>query len=63
MKYSVYGIFTGSKFLGCFEASSAEEAEELAAASEENSVCLCHKCSSEIELDEMSASSFHVENT
>lgn len=59
-KFRVYGIATGSKYLGEFEAETAEEAEEMAANSEHNSVCLCHQCSDELELDEYSFHEFQV---
>lgn len=60
-KYAVYGVMTGSKFLGEFEANSPEEAQEMAANSEENSVCLCHQCSDEIELNDFAFQEFQVE--
>lgn len=60
-KFRVYGVFTGSRYLGEFEAETAEAAEQLAAESGENHVCLCHQCSSEIELDDVSATTFVVE--
>lgn len=60
-KYAVYGVMTGSKFLGEFEANSPEEAKEMAANSEQNNVCLCHQCADEIELNEFSFQDFQVE--
>jgi hypothetical protein len=45
--FSVYGVVTGSKYLGRFEANTKEEAIKLA--SGEASVSLCHQCSDECE--------------
>jgi hypothetical protein len=47
MKFSCYGKVIGSKYLGEFEASTKEAAEELAV--QQASVSLCHHCNSEIE--------------
>ncbi|KVL67380.1 hypothetical protein [Burkholderia ubonensis] len=60
-KFRVYGMFTCSKYLGEFEAETAEEAADKAAESEENHVSLCHHCAREMDLDEYSASSFQTE--
>jgi hypothetical protein len=60
-KFRVYGVFTATKFLGEFEADSPEEAEEMAANSDENSACLCHYCSDQIELDDNCATNFVIE--
>lgn len=62
-KFAVYGIATGSKYLGTFEAETREEAEDMAANSEANSICLCHQCASEIELDDFSFQEFTAEET
>lgn len=48
-KYNVYGTVVGSKYLGVFEASSAEEAVEKALQSDEAYVSLCHQCAGECE--------------
>lgn len=48
-KYMIIGVVTGSKHIGVFEASSKEEAEKMAYASEGVYVSLCHACSSECE--------------
>ena len=61
MKYRVYGIWTGSKFLGEFEANSEEGAIDMAAESEANYVGLCHQCAHELEVDEPFAQEFQVE--
>jgi hypothetical protein len=45
--YNVYGIVTGSKYLGQVEAFSKDEAEEKAWSELEASVSLCHQCSRE----------------
>jgi hypothetical protein len=47
--YRIVGAVYGSKYLGDFEASSREEAEEMALNSDAASVNLCHHCSSECE--------------
>lgn len=60
-KFAVYGIAHGSKFLGEFEADTEEEAKEMAANSAENHICLCHQCSSEIEIDDFSFQEFQAE--
>lgn len=61
MKYLVYGRFYASKFIGEFEANSPEEAREIAESSDNNYVSLCHQCAGEIDLNEMSAYEFDVE--
>lgn len=43
-KYQVYGVISGSKYLGEVEASSEEEAEEKGCELETCCVCLCHHC-------------------
>lgn len=45
-KYNVYGIYTVSKFIGTFEAESAEAAKELAEDSDdcEGMLSVCHQC-------------------
>ena len=47
-RWSVVGKVIGSKYLGTFEAETAEEAIDKALG-ENGSVNLCHKCSSECE--------------
>lgn len=47
-KFAVYGRVVGSKFLGVFEAETANEAEEKALA-ENGYVSVCHQCSDQIE--------------
>ena len=49
MKYKVYGTVTGTKYLGTFEAESAEVAETMAWESDECCVSLCHQCFGECE--------------
>lgn len=61
MKFRVYGIATGSKYLGEFEADSEEQAKEMAANSDENHICLCHQCARELEVDDFSFQQFQVE--
>ena len=48
-KFAVYGKVVGSKFLGVFEAETAEQAEEMALNSDAAYVSICHQCSSQIE--------------
>jgi hypothetical protein len=48
-KWRVYGIVTGSKYLGEFEAKTKEEAEQLAIDSELASVTMCYQCAEECE--------------
>jgi hypothetical protein len=62
-KFRVYGIVTGSKYLGEFEADDEQSAEIAAANSPQNSYGLCHQCSDEFDLDEHSCQSFVVEKT
>jgi hypothetical protein len=60
MKYNVYAVITGSKYIGEFEAASKEEAEDKAWETIGcDSVGLCHQCSSEI--DEPTITSLNVE--
>jgi len=47
--YSVSASVRGSKYIGEFEASSKEEAMEIALKSDEMYISLCHQCSSECE--------------
>jgi hypothetical protein len=49
MKYRVYGIVKGGKYLGEFEANSQEEAVEMGLNSDEAQVYLCHQCSGDCE--------------
>jgi hypothetical protein len=49
MKYKVYGTVTGTKYLGTFEAESAEVAETMALNSDVAYVNLCHQCFGECE--------------
>jgi len=46
-KFRVYGIVSGSKFLGVFEAETEQEAKDLGAESENTHISLCHQCSNE----------------
>ena len=46
-KFHCYGAVSGGKYLGEFEAETADAAIILAEA--EASVSLCHQCSSEVE--------------
>lgn len=49
MKYSVYGVVKGSKYLGEFEADSEEEAVKKALNSEAAYINLCWQCSDNCE--------------
>lgn len=48
-KYSVYGVVTGGKYLGVFEAENKEAAEEMAMNSEAAQISFCHHCSRDCE--------------
>lgn len=48
-KFRCYAAVTGSKYLGEFEAATKEEAEEMAAESDEAYASLCHQCARQIE--------------
>ena len=55
-KWAVFGKVVGSKYIGSYEAETAEEAIELA--QKDAYVSLCHQCSGECEdpeVDEMVA--------
>lgn len=47
--YSVYGTVTGSKYLGDFQATTPEEAIDMAIDSDAGHVSLCHQCSGQCE--------------
>lgn len=51
-KYRVYAIMTAARLVGEFEAEDADSAEDMAAASEDYWVSLCHQCAREIDLGE-----------
>jgi len=53
-KYRVYGVVTGGKYLGEFEANTPEEAKQLALDSDEAHVSLCHQCCDQCEDPEIS---------
>ncbi|MDR9792732.1 hypothetical protein ACTHHL_04595 [Aeribacillus composti] len=48
-KYQVYGVVTGTKYIGEFEANNKEEAEQIAWDSENSHVSICYHCSKEID--------------
>lgn len=48
-KFSVWATVRGTKFIGEFDANTAEHAIELAGNSDAANVGLCHQCSSECE--------------
>ena len=54
-KYRVYGILTGSVFLGEYKANSEEEAEKMANDDPDANwyPSLCHQCSGEIEFGDI----------
>lgn len=60
-RWRAYGVYTGSKYLGIFEAEGPDQAERLAEQSEHNHVTLCHQCARELEIDEHCANSIHLE--
>lgn len=60
-KYRVYGVVTGTKYLGVFEADTQEEAEQMALESNENHVSICHQCAGSFDLDDTSCGSANAE--
>ena len=48
-KFAIYGKVVGTKYLGEFEAKSAEDAITQAEANSDTYVALCHQCSSQCE--------------
>lgn len=48
-KFHVVGKVVGSKYLGCFEAETAEEAVSKALNKGEAYVSLCHQCAEQCE--------------
>jgi len=60
MKWEIYGLIRGSKYLGTVEAETEEEAKRKAykELAEELYVSVCHQCSNEVgevEIDELHA--------
>ena len=53
--YKVYGILTGSVYLGEYEAENEDAAEEMANADKEANwmPSLCHQCSGEVEINDI----------
>lgn len=58
-RWNVYGTVTGGKFIGAFEAATAEEAMDKAADSAD--VSLCHQCSGECENAEIEVTHAEVD--
>lgn len=52
-KYRVYGIATASKFLGEFEADSAEEAAQMAQEHGEYHIGMCHQCAHQVDIGDI----------
>ena len=54
-KYKVYGILTGSVYLGEYEAENEDAAEEMANADAEANwmPSLCYQCSGEVEIGDI----------
>jgi hypothetical protein len=52
--FMVYGLVTGTKYLGEFKAETADEAVDMALQSDANDVSLCHQCSGGFDLDNKS---------
>lgn len=48
-KYRVYGIVTGSKYLGIIEAENEDDAKEKGFNLDGVYVSVCHQCSNEID--------------
>ena len=53
MKYVVFGIVTGTKYLGTWEADSPDEAIDKALQSDDNHISVCHYCSRSFDLDDI----------
>lgn len=47
--WNVYGVVTGSKYLGEYQAETKEEAEDMALRDNGGGVSLCHRCSTHID--------------
>jgi len=54
-KYRVYGILTGSVYLGEYEAENKAAAEDMANEDDEANwlPSLCHQCSGEVEINDI----------
>jgi hypothetical protein len=53
-RWDCYGVVRGTKYLGTFEADTADEAEVLASNSAAAGVRLCHQCDPQCEDPEIS---------
>ena len=52
--YKVYGILTGSVYLGEYEAENEDAAEDMADKDPANWMpSLCHQCSGEVEINDI----------
>jgi hypothetical protein len=50
-KFEVIAVYHATKYIGCVEAETSEEAIEIVESGEfETYVSLCHECASELEL-------------
>jgi hypothetical protein len=49
MRYYVYGLVSGSKYLGEVEADSEDEARDKAEHLDTAHVSLCHQCADEVD--------------
>lgn len=58
-KFNIYATVTGGKYIGEFEADTAEQAIEMAQESEAAGIRLCHQCSDECEDPE--CTEFHAD--
>jgi hypothetical protein len=54
-KFNVYGVVTGTKFLGVYEADTKEAAIEAAINGDNAFVSLCHQCNDECEDPEIAS--------
>lgn len=59
-KFRVYALYTGSRYLGEVEADDKEQAHDKALQMD-SSVCLCHQCAGELELDDNNAQEFLID--
>ncbi|MGO3930842.1 hypothetical protein [Rhodopseudomonas pseudopalustris] len=60
-KWHVYGSVVATKYLGAFEAETAEEAERAAMATN-GQVSVCHHCSGEVENPQIESCAVEADN-
>ncbi len=60
-RFRVYATVVGSKYLGEFDAEDEAAAKQMALASDEAGILLCHQCSHECEDPEVDVDNITVE--